>query len=81
MLHKRGDKVRYKNISGRMYAWELKTNQTYTISNLAFDNKGIMYYEVTSKNGTTTTWYLEEDLYSLRKERKNKLMKLYENDI
>lgn len=72
-----GDKVIFKHISNREYAWELNEGETYVIQNNALDNNGVMYYGIKKENNEQySSWYLEEDFYSLKKLRKEKLQKI-----
>ena len=76
MKFKVNDKVIFKHISNKIYAWVLNNGETYTISNAAFDKTGEMFYGVTNINGNTSTWYLEKDFVSLKKSRIDKLKKI-----
>lgn len=75
-MFKTGEKVIFKNISNREYAWKLNDGEAYIIVNKGLDNQGILFYGVENKNGVCTTWYLDEDFISIKKLRKQKLEKI-----
>lgn len=59
--------------------WKLEYCEIYTISNLALDRKGDLFYSLTHKDGSNSCWYREEDFLSLSEQRKIKLEKINEN--
>lgn len=82
MKYRIGDKVIFIKKSYKEDAWKLNNFEEYTITDRAFDNMGIdTFYGVCHKDGTSSTWYLEEDFISLKEYRKFKIKKLNERII
>lgn len=77
MKYRIGDKVMFLKRSEKIDAWPLNNYEEYEIVNRAFDDTGInVFYGVEDKKGQGSSWYIEEDLLSLKEARKIKLDKL-----
>jgi hypothetical protein len=82
-LYKIGDKVIFFKKTDKNDAWELKKFEEYKITCVSKNlvaNKDYsivgFYYGVKHKNGSESTWYLENDLISITEYRKLKLNKI-----
>jgi len=79
MQLKKGDKVFFIGNNSK-YSLKLNKYEEYEISDFAYENDQFrdFYYGVKDKNGTESTWYVEEDFIELKEYRKLKLQKLHE---